>query len=498
MLTDNAIIKMIFGFKLKYLRLQKSLSLEQFSERTGLSRSYLHDIEKGKKYPKIDKINALAQALGVDYDFLVSTQSSKKLQPIFDLLSSDFVREFPLDQFGIDTDKLFELFSNTPEKVNAFISTLFKVMRNYQLQREHFYLAALRSYQDMHDNYFEELEKEVRTFREANQVRRALPYTPVFLEKILGEQYGITVDRRQLSQQKDLSRTRSYFSKEQQRLFLRSDLSSAQENFLLGRELAFQHLQLSPRPYLTRIVETDTFDKLLNNFKASYFSVALLMDEAELAEDLRDLARRPTWGPSAFLGLLDKYDVTPEMLLQRITNVLPQHFGIKDLFFIRMDGDEGLRHFRMTKELHLSQLHNPYANELNEHYCRRWVSINIIKNQRARRELDNDPNPIADAQISSYYDTDNAYLCLSIAKADQLPPYRSTSVTVGLLVNEQLRRHFAFLNDPELPDRIVNTTCERCAISDCEARAVAPVALEQQKQQLRVREAVERLENLKL
>ena len=486
MIEQQAIIKMIFGFKAKYLRQQQQLSLEELAERAGLSKSYLHDIEKGKKYPKVDKINAMAQALGVDYDFMVSTRASKKLQPIIDLLTSDFVKEFPLELFGISPDKLFELFSNTPDKVNAFISTLFKITRNYQLQREHLYLTALRSYQDMYDNYFEELEKAVREFRAAFGLKATLPCKTPLLEQLLLEKFGVKTDRRAMPREKELKRQRSYYSPENRTLFLNEGLSSAQENFLIGRELAFQYLKFSDRPYFTRIVEADSFDRLLNNFKASYFSVALLMDEQKMVEDIRSFAGNTTWEPEAFLSLLDKYDVTPEMLLQRLTNLLPRHFGIKDLFFIRLVGDESLQHFKMTKELHLSQLHNPYANELNEHYCRRWVSVNIIKKVKANQQLYNNTAPAADAQISQYWETPNRYLCISVAKPDFQNPGQGTSVTIGLLVNDTLRRLFRFLDSPELQTRIVNTTCERCSISNCEARAAAPVVLEQQRKQERI------------
>ena len=487
-------LKMIFGFKVKYLRQQLDASLEELAERSGLSKSYLHDIEKGKKYPKLEKIDALAQALGVDYDFLVSTRASKKLQPAIDLLSSDFIKEFPLELFGISPDKLFELLTNTPDKATAFISTLFKITRNYQLQRGQLYMAALRSYQDMYDNYFEELEAAVRAFRASiGPAGAALPYSTAFLENLLHERYGIRVDRQAMPQEKALKEARSFFSSPQRVLFLNQGLSSAQENFLLGRELAFQHLDIQDRPFFTRIVETESFERLLHNFQASYFSVALLMEENRMVEDIRAWAQTPDWAPEGFLALLSRYDVSPEMLLQRLTNLLPRHFGIKDLFFIRMASDEGLRHFQMTKELHLSQLHSPYANELNEHYCRRWVSVNIIKELKAQQLASNGSTLLAHAQISHYWQTENRYLCISIAKPSLTAPSQGVSVTLGLLVNEKLGQLFRFLNSPSLPTRLVHTTCERCGITDCEARAYAPVVLEREQQQRRIREAASRL-----
>ena len=50
----------------------KNLSLFGLSKLTGLSKSYLNEIEKGKKYPKTDKIVTLSEALEVPYDHLVS------------------------------------------------------------------------------------------------------------------------------------------------------------------------------------------------------------------------------------------------------------------------------------------------------------------------------------------------------------------------------------------------------------------------------------------
>ena len=182
---------MIFGFKVKYLRQKLDLTYQQLAKRTGMSLSYIHEVEKGKKYPKPDKIQLLSKALETSYDHLVSTKADKKLQPIIDLLTSDFLQFFPLDMFGIDTFKLFELFSNTPDKVNAFISTLFNVARKYQMKSDSFYKTALRSYQDMYDNYFEELENEVKLFKEINHIEFKHQYTSKELKSILKNVFEI-------------------------------------------------------------------------------------------------------------------------------------------------------------------------------------------------------------------------------------------------------------------------------------------------------------------
>lgn len=486
---------MIFGFKVKYLRKQQGLSYEKLAERTGLSKSYLHDIEKGRKYPKLGKINALATAFGVSYDYMVSMQASKKLQPLVQLLTSNFVKEFPMELFGIGAEKIFELFSAAPDKVSAFLNTILTLTRHYQMQREHLYLTALRAYQNMYDNHFEELEQAVAAFRATHQLDH-FPVRVDQLEKLLQEVFGIKVDRHTLSQQAALDQTRSYYSASAKTLYLNKALKPMQEAFLIGRELAFQQLQLAPRPYLTRVVKMESFESLLHNFQASYFSVALLMEENQLVEDIRQFLRSSTWNPEQLLLILERYQVTAEMFLQRLTNIFPKHFGMKDLFFIRMESDQALSSYEMTKELHLSQLHNPYSQEGNEKYCRRWISINILKAVRAKMQLRKSGLQIAGAQISKYWETDNEYLCLSIGKVDRNNANRVVSVTIGLLVNDQLRKEVGFLNDPNLSIKIVNTTCEQCSMPDCEARAAPPVVLEQQLVLSEIDQALEKIEKV--
>ena len=45
MLSNNEILKMIFGFKVRYLRQKEDLSYQELSAITSLSTSYLNDSE---------------------------------------------------------------------------------------------------------------------------------------------------------------------------------------------------------------------------------------------------------------------------------------------------------------------------------------------------------------------------------------------------------------------------------------------------------------------
>lgn len=487
-------LRIIFGLKIAYLRQQRGLSYQQLSTITDLSLSYLHDIEKGKKYPKADKILALSKALDVSYDELVSVHASKRLQPIIELLESPFFQVFPMDMFGISPDKLMELFANAPDKLNAFVSTFLKIARNYQMPTENIYTAALRSYQDMNDNYFNELENEVAKFREIAAIPSEMYcFATDYLEKILLDKFGIAVERGILHQKKQLRHIRSYYTEGGRILHLNAELSSAQENFLIARELGFQFLKLKERPFETVVLRAESFEKLFNNFKASYFASALLMSGEAILKDIETFAAAAVWQPNVFVQLSDKYNVTAEMFFQRLTNIFPKYLKINDLFFIRLHADEAMKVFKMTKELHLSRVHRAAANELNEHYCRRWVSINAIKQLRTRRQLDASVHLVCDAQISKYWETELEYLVLTIAKPHSSNPKESISVTIGILLTENVRRLFKFLNDPNLPTKLVNTTCERCSMPDCGSRAVAPFVIERQNELRDVEAALQSL-----
>ncbi|MFK7905570.1 MAG: helix-turn-helix domain-containing protein [Chitinophagales bacterium] len=480
MLSNKEITTLIFGLKIKYLRTSKNLSYQQLHEMTGIALSYIHDIEKGKKTPKPDKIFALAKALGVEYDDLVSLKANKRLRPMITLLRSDFIKIFPFDIFGLDVGKLMTLFFQTPDKVNAFVSTIIKMVRSHQMGLEYFYQASLRSYQDLYDNYFEDIEVSVREFKETFNVEKTSGFEPIFLESLLQKHYGIEVNKEKLSLHTKLNSIRSFFKKEKKVFYINKTLSEAQQNFLLGRELAFQYLQIKERPYETRILKATTFELLLNNFRASYFSAALLMDEIELTNDVKAFLQLNTWQPEKLSSLLTKYKVTPEMLFQRFTNILPKHLNINEVFFLRLKSESNLRTFQITKELHLSQLHEPYANQKDEKYCRRWVSIDVLKKHRLLKSAEN--MHFADAQISDYWQTPNAYLCLSIAQKEHEDSKERNSVTVGLMVNEELRKLVGFLRDPNLITRTVNTTCERCSMPDCSERAASPIVIEEAEQ----------------
>ena len=158
--------RIIFGLKVKQFRHERGLSFSDLAARTGMSISYLNEIEKGKKFPKIDKVKALAETLDTEYTELISSELTGTFAPVGELLRSNFLNELPLDLFGIELSKVVEIIANAPVRVGAFISTLVEISRNYALGEESFYHSALRAYTELHYNYFEDIERAASLFIE--------------------------------------------------------------------------------------------------------------------------------------------------------------------------------------------------------------------------------------------------------------------------------------------------------------------------------------------
>lgn len=468
-------IRLIFGLKLKQLRQQKGLSFADLSKSSGLSVSYLNEIEKGKKYPKTDKIISLADALGVSYDQLVSLKLSKKMAPIAELLNSGILESLPLEMFGLEVATLLDLISNAPTKINAFISTIIKIARNYEMSQENFYFAALRSYQEMHDNYFEDLESAVDEFVTKTGIDHSTPPDEDTLCRLLKSEFGFTVNKSSLADFPELTTFRAISFPEQKVLHINPALTRMQVGFQLGKEIAYQALAIEDRPTLSNSFQVHSFEEVLNNFKASYFSVALLMSRKSLIEDLEALFQMESWDEEVFLGLLDKYSATPEMFLHRLSNLLPKYFGIDSFFFLRFSDDlkAQVDNFHITKELHLSRLHNPHRNDLNEHYCRRWASIKVLQDLRDGK-IPSD-KLAARAQVSSYIDSKNEYLVITVGRANTPTPATNVSVTLGIQVDATSKKKIKWLREDGIKYREVNETCERCSLTDCKQRVAEPV-----------------------
>jgi XRE family transcriptional regulator, fatty acid utilization regulator len=481
---DESHLRLIMGLKLKQLRTEKGMSLGELANSTKISISYLNEIEKGKKFPKPDKIAVLANALEVSYDWLVSTKMNKKLAPVAEILQSRIMKEILLDVFGIDKSQLLDLLSRVPVKLNAFLNTLIEISRNYGMRVENFYFSALRSYQEMHENYFEDIEKSVDEFVKQYNIDLSKPVTHEQLITILETRFFFKVEEDGLLNQPELRELRSVvLPGKPSRLLLNKDLDRSQKAFIMGRELGFQFMKITERPYTSTWVEFDSFEQVLNNFRASYFACALLLNRERVVERLGELFANPTFRPGDMVSIIDDFGVSPEIFTHRMTNLLPRFFGIQELFFLRFSNRNSTEEFELTKEMHLAGLHNPHANMMQEHYCRRWISINILRNLSWQLKKGTYTGSLCLAQRSRYFGNEKEYLIISFAKSSQDGTGVNHSLSIGLLLTNQLKKKVMFWNDPAIQIRMVGETCQRCPAADCVER-VAPAVILQEAQRV--------------
>ena len=441
-------IRIIFGIKVKKLRFDKSLSLHQLSALTGISVSYLNEIENGKKYPKPDKINQLSQALDISYDQLVSSKLNKSLAPVGQFLNFEVINDFLFDTFGIDKGTLLAMVANEPIKVSAFINSIFEIARNYNLKQEHFFFSCLRSYQELNDNCFDDIEDAVLNFIRENDFAIKPPIATSAYEQILKDKYDYSIQATDWAEYPKLKHLRSVTIKgTKPQLLYNKKLTDRQRAFLLGREIGFSYLKIDKRPYTTSWMKVESFDHVLNNFRASYFAQALHIHRESLIQDIEVFLSASKFNGDALIRLLDKYEASPEMLLTRISNILPRYFGISELFFIRYSSREPERNLKeISKELHLSKHSANLEYSTTEQNYRRWLTKSLLKYMIEQK--DSDKTKVE--AVLSQNGNGNEYLTISILRPMPELNNNNNSVTLGFAITDSLRKKIKFLSDKNL------------------------------------------------
>ena len=471
MANDSDFIKTVFGLKMKQFRQKKNFSLQDLANATGVSKSYLNEIENGKKYPKHDKIAQLAEALSCNYDDLVSTKLDKSLAPITEILQSDFFKEIPLDLFGINKNNLISIISDAPKKVTAFINTLIEISKNYNLSKERFYFAVIRSFQELYDNYFPEIEEKAKLYILENNIS-VKPNSAAF-EIILKEEFEYEIKSLDLEQYGASGKLRSLYIPEKKLLLLNELLDEDQKTFILAKEIGFNILNLSPRPNTYSWLDFTSFEELLNNYYAAYFAGCLLIRKEILAREVNEFFQNEEWDPKLFENLIEKFTNSPETFYYRLTNILPQDLGVKDLFYLCFTKKKNTDKIQILKELHLNQQQAPHANATNEHYCRRWIAVKNLSNLKENEK-------VTDAQISHYKDSGLTYLVISTSQKNPFSDGTNRSYCIGILLNPNSLKKIKFAKSDQIKTVNVGITCEFCSISGCEVRQAPPIRLEKE------------------
>jgi hypothetical protein len=141
----------------------------------------------------------------------------------------------------------------------------------------------------------------------------------------------------------------------------------------------------------------------------------------------------------------------------------------------------------------MNQLPIPTGLALYEHYCRRWLTAQLL------RETDDQDvsweRPLVGVQMSEFLETGDRFLCIGFARPLILTPHVTSSTVIGFRDEPNLAQVIRFVNDPEIPSAMIGETCERCMLSadQCSVRAAEPTILQEEQVKTKRRAALDRL-----
>jgi transcriptional regulator with XRE-family HTH domain/Zn-dependent peptidase ImmA (M78 family) len=444
-------VRFIFGLKLKQLRAENNYSLSQLSSLTNISKSYLNEIEKGKKYPKPEKITSLAQALNTSFDNLVSLQLGKKLAPVSSLVKSDILSELPLSFFGLNAHDLLVLLSNAPIQFSAFVDALIRIGREHDFKVESLYFSVLRSFQEMHNNYFPELEAVAKKLRKA--INPLSPSINKDLVKILENDYQYKIDLDGFKDKPKLKNLRYLLVSGQfPTLLLNKNLTFSQQIFILSREVSFNLLKAKKRPQTSSWIETKSFEHVLNNFRSYYMASAFLLDERLFTKGLVDFTKKKVFKPQEVVQLIKSTNVSAEVFMLRITNLVPKYFRYSNLFFTRYNHSKNDNTFTLTKALNGAALSQRTTNHLEDKACQRWVAVTELTKFSQLQQSNSPTQTLCTITKVRFENSTNQYLVISMSYAVTPGNNLNCTISVGFLMDNRFMAQTKFAHDPSIKE----------------------------------------------
>jgi hypothetical protein len=327
----------------------------------------------------------------------------------------------------------------------------------------------VRSYQEANANFFDDIEEKVLKFAMRNGIDLNKKIDTKELEDILTEEYGYHINNDELENHKELDNLRSVFIPKSKTLLITKNIDDAQRAFIYAKELGYNFMNLSVRPYTFSWIKFDSFDEVLNNFYASYFAGALTIPRKHFTEKTKELFSKNDIKKTDIENLFSTYNASAESIYQRMTNILPRDLKLNNIFFLRFSYNKNTKVLKLNKELHLEKKLTPRARETNENYCQRWASLRVLKNIALKNSAHE-----FDIQISNFSQEGTRYLIISSATQDPFKDYHFRSVSIGIEINKSTEKKLKKIIDGNITVKEVGVTCERCSIKDCEDRIAEP------------------------
>ncbi|WP_264667572.1 helix-turn-helix transcriptional regulator [Arthrobacter sp. VKM Ac-2550] len=302
------------GRRVRHLRKNLGLTLDELGESVGTAPSQLSLIENGKREPKLGMLQSLAAALGVGMDQLLGTEPPSRRAaleieleraqrgPLYQSLGLPKVRigsRLPMDVL----ESLLGLQSELERRLNEQLATPEEARRAN---------AELRKKMREQNNYFPEIEQE------AERVLKAVGHTTGPLSHHLVADIAAHLGF-SLHDVSDLPHsTRSVTDLKNMRIYLtqsqrsehstRSILLQALGHYVLGHE--------TPESYA---------EFLRQRVATNYFAASLMMPEKATVDFLQQAKNAKEL---AVEDIRDAFAVSYETAAHRFTNLATEHLGI--------------------------------------------------------------------------------------------------------------------------------------------------------------------------
>ena len=474
------------GITLRSLRKKMDLTTKELSELSGVSISFINDIEHGKKIPSPKKAVALVGPLGISLNEFFGAEVEEikdEVDAIKSILNSSGLKRFPFEEFKIKRERILRLLQENPKETVTLFKILQRIANDYDIHLgKDLYQNLLRFQQALSNHYIPKLEEKIKLVRK--KMNWDVRPTYQDLCKTLKEKFNLTIDTKKLTRDPYLCHLRSVL-KDDRHLMINNKLTMPQKSFILARELGFRYLGLDERATTSPALDLINYKQTYNNYLASYFGGGILLPEDNLKRDLEEFFSKQAFKSQNLQKMINKYKVSPETFFYRITQIIPEYFGINEIHFLKFYLDTNWREgfsveekneksrmtypIRLVKHLNMSNIRIPQGVGLNEHFCRKWLAVNIME------DVDNlTPGKIIiRSQCSKFLDEDGLYFCISAAYSLALKKGIFSSVSIGFKITDKATNVIKFLDNPDQYREKLGHTCERCGLTegDCEVRA---------------------------
>jgi transcriptional regulator with XRE-family HTH domain len=362
---------MILGKRIKFYRLQADKTLEQLSESVGVVPSQLSLIENGKREPKLSLLNAIAQALGVSVQDLLSTEAPDRrseleieldrlqTSSIYTQLGLPYVRSSKgLSDEALEAivglhkemERQARLSIATPEEARRANVELQAIMRE-----EHNYLPEI-------DELAEEMVKKAGhesgalMHRTVAEMANNLGFELIFVDDLPSSARSIT----------DLANGRIYLPP---------------ASIPGGHGLRAMALQAIAHRLLGHEKPSTYAEFLKQRLDINYFAAACLMPRERSVAFLQNAKKERN---IAIEDFRDAFGVTHEAAALRFTNLATEHLGLKT-HFLRVNDDGGV--FRGYENDGLKIPADVNGSIEGQEVCRKWPSRKAFQRTNRTNEF---------------------------------------------------------------------------------------------------------------